>query len=153
MGHIKGERHDDFDRLHYPDGSHRGAAASANGRELDWFDVHHRAHLAKHREQGEEPRFSGGIEREPVRYVWTMRDLDEVAPQIGTLAEYAKACEMAEISGSYAVSSSVWTWDDEGRPVEHIVETKRGSMTEGQHIPIEYRTNNETVIHLADGAA
>lgn len=62
MGHIKGERNEDFDRLHYPDGSHRGSARSANGQELNWFDQHHRSHLAKHREQGEEPTFSGGVD-------------------------------------------------------------------------------------------
>lgn len=62
MGHVKGERHEDFDRLHFPDGSHRGTARSANGKELDWFNQHHQTHIAKHREQGEEPTFSGGID-------------------------------------------------------------------------------------------
>ena len=53
MTHIKGERHDDFERLHYPNGTHRGSPRSVNGREVDWFYDHHQAHLAKHREQEE----------------------------------------------------------------------------------------------------
>lgn len=155
MGHVKGERHEDFDRLHYPDGAHRGSARNANGRELDWFDQHHRAHLAKHRAQGEEPELENFEAREEAltSYVWTVRDLNAVTPQIGTLADYAKACEMGEISGSHIVSSSLWTWDEEGRPVEHVVEVERSPMTEGGNIPIEYRANGETVIHFADGAA
>lgn len=152
MGHIKGERHESFDRLHYPDGSHRGTARSANGGELDWFEKHHRAHLDRHRELAEEPRFSGGVAGGSVRYVWTVRDFDDVTPQTGTLADYAKAREMGEISGAYLVSSNLWTWDKEGRPVEHTVEVERGPVTEDHYIPIEYRANGETVIHLADGA-
>ncbi|MFE0472667.1 hypothetical protein ACFW2V_13730 [Streptomyces sp. NPDC058947] len=148
MGHIKGERHEDFDRLHHPDGSHRDTAQGTDGRELDWFEGHQQAHLAKHAErEGEE-------ERQPIRYVYTIQDrIDGTIPYIGTLADYANTCELAQISGAYAVSSSVWTWDEEGRPIEHVVQVKRDPMTEDHRIPLEYRANGETVIHFTDGAA
>lgn len=155
MGHLKGERHNDFDRLHYPDGTHRGSPRSANGSEVGWFDQHHRTHLAKHREQGEVPKVEEleAEETEPVRYVWVIRDLDSVTPQIGTLAEYAKVREMSQLSGDYQVSSRVWLWGMNGKPVEHTVEIERTPATENGYIPIEYRVNGETVIHMVDGQA
>jgi hypothetical protein len=38
-------------RLHHADGSHRTTAASANGRELDWFHTAMPRHKAEHQEQ------------------------------------------------------------------------------------------------------
>lgn len=40
--HFKGEA----DRLHHADGTHRSTAATANGRELEWFEDAHPRHVA-----------------------------------------------------------------------------------------------------------
>lgn len=90
---------------------------------------------------------------ESTLYVWTERSDVGVQPAIGTLADYARACEMSDLSGDRLLSSSLWTWDDAGRPVEHVVEAERGPVTEECRIPITYRANGETVIYFADGAA
>jgi hypothetical protein len=92
------------------------------------------------------------VDKAPVRYVWTERDI-EAQPVMGTLAEYARSREMAHLSGAYVVSESVWTCDEQGQLVEHPVKVERGQMTDNYRIPMEYQANDETVIYFADGAA
>jgi hypothetical protein len=65
----QGRPREDFERLHFFDGTHRPTASSANGRELDWFEDHFRAHQAKHAEQGK-----------AFRVEWKYDDGDEDGP-------------------------------------------------------------------------
>ena len=48
MGHIKGKRDQ---HLHYGDGSHRGSAVTANGRDVDRYHNDIQPHLAAHKRE------------------------------------------------------------------------------------------------------
>lgn len=45
---------DSFERLHHPNGAHRGTARSANGSDLDHFEQAIRPHLAEHQDRVDE---------------------------------------------------------------------------------------------------
>lgn len=88
-------------------------------------------------------------DRDPVVYVWTVRTADDrTLPSIGTLAEYARAREMAELSGDHLVSSTVWIGNEEGLLVGLPVKIQRDPATENGSIPYSYSVNGETVIHF-----
>lgn len=93
-------------------------------------------------------------DREPIRYVWTVRSLPgETTPVTGTLAEYARACEMSDITGDQFPSARVWEANADGGLNPLRVKIERGPVTEEHRIPMTFSVPGESVLHMADGAA
>lgn len=92
------------------------------------------------------------MDQEPTKFVWVIQGDDGAHPKIGSLADYARDCEMASITGAFLVSATVWA-AREGGLEEAVVQVERDRMTEDHRIPFTYSVHGETVIHFADGAA